>query len=66
MYGAVCIRQNHCLKKLYLIMISSTSLPGGNQVDGLPPVSSFEGKFFILRDVLCIRFAVWDFFIKFE
>ena len=40
MYGAVCISQNHCLKKLYLIMISSTSLPGGNQVDGLPPVSS--------------------------
>ena len=30
---------------------SSTSLPGGNQVDGLPPASSFgdfQGKFFIL------------------
>ena len=25
---------------LYIIFVSSTSLPGGNQVDGLPPVAS--------------------------
>ena len=40
MYGAARISQSQCLRKFYLTMISSTSLPGGNQVDGLPPVSS--------------------------
>ena len=31
----------HCLVALGVIKICSTSHPGGNQVDGLPPASSF-------------------------
>ena len=41
---------------LYIIFVSSTSLPGGNQVDGLPPVAfgktKLKDKFVILSVVL--------------
>ena len=32
-----------------LLKISSTSPPGGNLVDGLPPAASFDNSFWLLR-----------------
>ena len=47
----------------FIIPISSTSLPGGNLVDGLPPAArlgKIMGKL-KFRDNLNIRFAFKDF-----
>ena len=33
----------------FVIPISSTSLPGGNLVDGLPPAASFEKLYFTIK-----------------